>query len=95
MNPTFAEKSRAPGSVKHRVYLELMEVTSTLYAGALITLLLVLVRLYFTAAVHEVHKWITWLADVKHLRTLPSPSKAKRWIFGHAFEVLHLLYGYS
>ena len=39
MNPTFAEKSRAPGSVKHRVYLELMEVTSTLYAGALITYL--------------------------------------------------------
>jgi len=70
--------------------LELMEVTSALYAGALITLLLVLVRLYFTTAVHEVYIWIMWLADVKHLRTLPSPSKAKRWIVGHALEVILL-----
>ncbi|XP_065910268.1 ultra-long-chain fatty acid omega-hydroxylase-like [Dysidea avara] len=61
-----------------------MDVTYSLFAGALVTLLLlVLTRLSFI--IRKVHVGVTWCADIKYLRSLPSPPK--RWIFGHALEL--------
>ncbi|XP_065910275.1 ultra-long-chain fatty acid omega-hydroxylase-like [Dysidea avara] len=58
-----------------------MDVAYSLFGGVL--LLLVLTRLSFI--IRKVRAWITWCADVKHLRSLPSPPK--RWILGHMLEL--------
>ena len=64
-----------------------MDVAYSLFAGALVTLLLLLVLTRLSFIIREACAWITWCVDVKYIRSLPSPPKAKRWIVGHMLEV--------
>lgn len=61
-----------------------MDIVYSLVAGVLAILLLgLLIRL--PVIVRQVREWIAWYADVRHLRTLPSPPR--QWLVGHALKV--------
>ena len=63
--------------------------TTTVYFSLLMGILVVLslvILMYLPTVTNEVGLWITWLYNIKHLRSLPSPPTT-HWMWGHATEV--------
>ena len=58
------------------------DVTYSLLIAVFISLLLLFTKF---AVFRWTYSWITWLSNIIHLRSLPSPPR--RWLVGHALEV--------
>jgi len=61
-----------------------MNLAYSVFVGAIIIVLLLLVTQLSTIFL-KVRSWVTWCAEIKYLRSLPSPPK--HWLWGHALEV--------
>ncbi|XP_065910276.1 cytochrome P450 4B1-like [Dysidea avara] len=67
----------------------MMDLSYSLLIGLLVTILLLALvypRVYLSTITRAIGVWITWYRDVKHLRSLPSPTP-RHWLWGHALEI--------
>ena len=70
-------------------YTTLEKMVAAEYSSWLIgfgVILLLFVFAYLSSITREVSSWITWCYNIRHLRSLPSPSGG-HWILGHGTEV--------
>ena len=64
---------------------------STVFLMGILVVLSFIILIYLPTVTREVGLWITWLYNIKHLRSLPSPP-ARHWIWGHAAEVISVIF---